>query len=190
MTTFDFSGMRKSLHPKMDKRSATDRIIHNLSTGNLGLNKTSGLTCDVRSAMDCFEVSTNISELLSPACGMSDEEKAAYLAHIQAKLKAGKKLTAEEMRFLQAEYPDLYLQAARVQSMRESFEQQLKSCKSKEEAANLFSTSMSMVSDNDPMQEAVTAAYEDAYREFKASGSYEGLPENDKEKQERHSKTS
>ncbi|MDD6307239.1 MAG: hypothetical protein PUA75_09945 [Clostridiales bacterium] len=187
MTTFDFSGLGKTLHPGMDKRSAADRIIENLSTGNLGLNKTSKLTSDVKSVMDCFEVTTNISELLSPACGMTEEEKSAYLAHIQAKLKAGKKLTAEEMRFLQAEYPDLYLQAARVQSMRESFERQLKSCKTKEEAANVFSTSMSMVSDSDPMKEAVTAAYEDAYREYKETDKYKSLPENDKEKREKDS---
>jgi len=185
MTAFDFSGLVKALHPERSRRNPAEQVTQQLSSSNLGLNKNSGLTTDVRSAMDNFELTTNISELLSPACGMSDEEKEAYLAHIQAKLKSGKKLTAEEMRFLQAEYPDLYLQAARVQSMRESFEQQLKSCRSKEAVETAFSTSMSMVSDKDPMKEAIVAAYQDAYNEFKESDDYQNLPNTEKEKREK-----
>lgn len=185
MTAFDFSGLAKALHPERSKGSPVDQVTQRLSSSNLGISKKSGLTAEVHSAMDHFELTTNISELLSPACGMSDEEKSAYLAHIEAKLKAGKKLTAEEMRFLQAEYPDLYLQAARVQSMRESFEQQLKSCRSKEAVENAFSTSMSMVSDKDPMKEAIIAAYQDAYKEFKESGDYQKLPNTEKETQEK-----
>lgn len=185
MTAFDFSGFTKALHPERSNGNPAAQVTQRLSSSNLGITKKSGLTTDARSAMDHFELTTNISELLSPACGMSDEEKQAYLAHIQAKLKAGKKLTAEEMRFLQAEYPDLYLQAARVQSMRESFEQQLKSCRSKEAVETAFSTSMSMVSDKDPMKEAITAAYQDAYNEFKESGDYQKLPDTEEEKEEK-----
>lgn len=185
MATLDFSGLSKALHPERNKGNAAERITQQLSASNLGLHKKSGLTTDVRSAMDNFELTTNISELLSPACGMTEEEKAAYLAHIQAKLKAGKKLTAEEMRFLQAEYPELYMQAARVQSMREAFEHQLQSCRSKEEAENVFSTSMSMVSDKDPMKEAIIAAYQDAYEEFKQTDAYKNLPQTEKEREEK-----
>lgn len=185
MTALDLSGLAKALHPERGSRNPAERVAQQLSSSNLGINKKSGLTANTGSAMDVFEVTKNISELLSPACGMSDEEKAAYLAHIQAKLKAGKKLTPEEMRFLQAEYPDLYLQAARVASMRESLEQQLKSCRSKEAAETAFSASLSMVSDKDPMKEAIVAAYQDAYNEFKESGDYQNLPDTEKEQREK-----
>lgn len=61
------------------------------------------------------------------------------------------------MRFLQAVDPQLYMQAARIQAMRDSLEQQLEHCKSKEEAAKVFSDTMSMVSDKDPMKEYIVA---------------------------------
>ena len=107
----------------------------------------------------------------------TEEEKQAELARIQAKLKSGKKLTEEEMRFLQAVDPQLYMQAARIQAMRDSLEQQLEHCKSKEEAAKVFSDTMSMVSDKDPMKEYIVAAYQDAYNEFQKSGKYQHLPQ-------------
>jgi len=81
------------------------------------------------------------------------------------------------MRFLQAVDPQLYMQAARIQAMRDSLEQQLEHCKSKEEAAKVFSDTMSMVSDNDPMKEYIVAAYQDAYNEFQKSGKYQHLPQ-------------
>ena len=108
---------------------------------------------------------------------MTEKEKQAELARIQAKLKSGKKLTEEEMRFLQAVDPQLYMQAARIQAMRDSLEQQLEHCKSKEEAAKVFSDTMSMVSDKDPMKEYIVAAYQDAYNEFQKSGKYQHLPQ-------------
>ena len=90
---------------------------------------------------------------------------------------ATQKLTEEEMRFLQAVDPQLYMQAARIQAMRDSLEQQLEHCKSKEEAAKVFSDTMSMVSDKDPMKEYIVAAYQDAYNEFQKSGKYQHLPQ-------------
>lgn len=62
------------------------------------------------------------------------------------------------------------MQAARIQAMRDSLEQQLEHCKSKEEAAKVFSDTMSMVSDKDPMKEYIVAAYQDAYNEFQKAG--------------------
>ena len=124
MQTLYMAGLNKLLHPERDKRSATERIFDHLSHSNIGLNRgeTTADTGSAASALDSFSVTQNISELLSPACGMSEEEKKAYLAKIIAKLKSGKKLTSEEMRFLQAEDPQLYQQAARVQAMRGSLE--------------------------------------------------------------------
>ena len=132
-------------------------------------------------AMDAFEITKNISELLSPACGMTDEEKTAYLNRIMAKLKSGKKLTAEEMRFLQAENPALYQQAARVQAMRDGLEQRLKTCHSKEEAQTIFANAIGGVSDKDPMKEYIVAAYQDVMEEFQKSDEYKDLPNTEEE---------
>lgn len=178
MQTLNLSGLNKVLHPDRDKRTATERIASNLGSSNLGLHKN---TATGVSTMDSFTITKNISELLSPACGMTDEEKQQYMSRIMAKLKSGKKLTAEEMRFLQAEDPVLYQQAARVQSLRDSFESRLKSCTSKEGAAQAFSDAMSSVSDKDPMKEYITAAYQDAYKEFQEDDGYKALPQTEEE---------
>lgn len=174
MQTLQLSGLNRILHPEKDKRSAVERILANLSTSNYGNNDTNASKA---SALDTFSITQNISELLSPACGMSDEEKNRYLQQIIAKLKAGKKLTAEEMRFLQAENPQLYQQAARIQAMRDSLTASLEHCSSKKEATEIFTQAMSSVSDKDPMKEFVVAAYQDAYDEFRNSDQFESLPE-------------
>lgn len=109
MQTLHLQGLNRILHPDQDKRPPVQRILDNLGSSNLGLHKNEAAASG---GLDSFEITGNISELLSPACGMTEEEKAAYLAKIMAKLKSGKKLTAEEMRFLQAEDPALYQQAA------------------------------------------------------------------------------
>ena len=170
-------GLNKILHPETDKRTGTDRFLSNLASSNIGTVQNSMNASGTVSSKDSFSISTNLSEILSPSCGMSEEEKEAYLARIRAKLKNGHKLTGEEMRFLQAEDPELYMQASRVQSMRESLEQQLQGCDSKEEAAEIFSRSMSMIGEKDPMKEYIVAAYENVYEEFQKSDEYKALPE-------------
>ena len=178
MTQFNLSGLKKILNPSSGKRNVVDQITDRLSKSSIGLSSGDDtLNAVSASGMDAFDLTQNISELLSPACGMTEEEKQAELARIQAKLKSGKKLTEEEMRFLQAVDPQLYMQAARIQAMRDSLEQQLEHCKSKEEAAKVFSDTMSMVSDKDPMKEYIVAAYQDAYNEFQKSGKYQHLPQ-------------
>lgn len=178
MTQFNLSGLKKILNPSSGKRNVVDQITDRLSKSSIGLSSGDDTLNAVSfSGMDAFDLTQNISELLSPACGMTEEEKQAELARIQAKLKSGKKLTEEEMRFLQAVDPQLYMQAARIHAMRDSLEQQLEHCKSKEEAAKVFSDTMSMVSDKDPMKEYIVAAYQDAYNEFQKSGKYQHLPQ-------------
>ena len=69
-------------------------LMENLRFSSLGLCKSQ---MKAPTPMDAFEITKYSSELLSPACGMTDEEKTAYLNRIMAKLKSGKKLTAEEI---------------------------------------------------------------------------------------------
>lgn len=172
MQTFNFHGLNRILHPGQDGKTATERVMNNLGKSNLGLHRK-----EAASALDSFSVTQNISELLSPACGMTEEEKSSYLAKIMAKLKSGKKLTAEEMRFLQAENPQLYQQAARVQTMRDSLEARLSSCSSKKEAQSIYNDALIHIGDDDPMKEYIVAAYDDVMKEFRKSDDYQSLPD-------------
>ena len=188
MQTLHLTGLNKLLHPERDKRSATERVFEHLSHSNIGLNHggTDSNTGSTSSALDSFSVTQNISDLLSPACGMSEEEKKAYLAKIIAKLKSGKKLTAEEMRFLQAEDPQLYQQAARVQAMRNSLESGLSHSASKEEAQSVYLDALNHISEDDPMKEYIVAAYDDAMKEFQKSDQYQSLPETKEDAAKQH----
>lgn len=181
MQTLHLEGINRILHPGKEGKTATERILSNLGKSNLGLHRADTTT----SGYDTFSITETISELLSPACGMTDEEKQTYLAKIRAKLKSGQKLTGEEMRFLQAEDPVLYQQAARVQSMRESLEVSLKHSTSKQNAATIYSDAISMIPENDPMKEYIVAAYDDAMKEFKKSDTYQSLPETEEDAEKR-----
>lgn len=178
------SGLSKVLQPKRDKRTFTERLISNLSRSNYGLNKNT-LPSDASQTarLDTFEITQTISEILSPACGMTDEEKKAFLARIRAKLENGEKLTAEEMRFLQAVDPVLYQQAARIQSMRDALETKLKHCSSKSDAQSLYSQALDCVSDKDPMKQYIVAAYNKVWQDFKESDTYQSLPEEEKNRE-------
>lgn len=170
------SGIKQILHPDKNNQTSTERIFNNLATSGYGVRKGERTAA---TSLDSFEITENISELLSPACGMTDEEKESYMSHIMAKLKSGQKLSSEEMRFLQSENPVLYQQAARVQSMRDSLETRLKHASSKNDAANIFADAMSSISDSDPMKEYIVAAYQNAMDEFRKSDEYKELPQKD-----------
>lgn len=178
MQTVFLGNMKKLFQLGKNGDSFSMNLMENLRFSGLGLYKSE---VKATSPMDAFEITKNISELLSPACGMTDEEKTAYLNRIMGKLKSGKKLTAEEMRFLQAEDPALYQQAARVQAMRDGLEQRLKSCRSKEEAQTIFANAIDGVSDKDPLKEYIVAAYQDVMDEFQKSNEYKELPDTEEE---------
>lgn len=190
MTTIFLGGIKNLLQNNKKSQTPVSYITESLSKSNIGLHKTNATNISTSpqgstnnaNIMDSFDITKTISDLLSPACGMTEEEKTAYFNKIMAKLKSGKKLSPEEMRFLQAEYPELYQQAARVQAMREGLENRLKSCRSKEEAQSIFANSLSQVSDDDPMKETITASYMDAMNEFQKSDEYRKLPDTAKEK--------
>lgn len=131
--------------------------------------------------IDEFSIQAELMEYLDPTAGLSDEQKKAYEERIMQKLKSGKKLSAEEMNYLRAKNPQLYAQAARVQAMRENLENQLKNCRSKEEVENVYGMAMSMVGEDDPMREAIVAAYDDVTKEFKKTEKYQSLPEKEEE---------
>jgi hypothetical protein len=112
---------------------------------------------------------------------MSDEDKEKMRARIEAKLKSGKKLSAKEVRFLQETDPQLYMQYQRIRAMADSMSSQLKSAKTKQQANDIITSSMSSVSDKDPYKEYVLAAMSETAKEFKKSSYYNRLPDNDTE---------
>lgn len=172
-----FGGELKNLLNGSKNENITQHITTNLRKSNLGLSAQAADTNPVTTYLDSFDLTKNISDLLSPACGMTEEEKQSFFNKIMAKLKSGKKLTPEEMRFLQAEYPALYPQAARIQAMRDGVETRLKTATSKQKAHEIYADALSHVADNDPMKEYIVAAYNDAMKNFQKTEDYQELPE-------------
>ena len=187
METFFFGKISNLVQNKNRSENAANHILQNLNHSSIGLHPSGKESGDV-STFDSFQITKNISELLSPACGMTEDEKNAYFQRILAKLRSGKKLSAEEMRFLQAEHPEFYPQAARVQAMRDGLETRLRCCRSKEAAQTMFVNAMDSVSDEDPMKEYLVAAYEDVMKEFKESNTYKELPDTEEEAQKQKEK--
>lgn len=170
MTSIFLGSIKNLLHKNNSSANPLERITRNLGKSNLGLYKSNtdigSNSASQASGMDRFDIAEHICDLLSPACGMTEEEKESYYNKIMGKLKSGKKLSPEEMRFLQAEYPALYQQAARVQAMRDGFEARLKTATSKQKAWEMYADSLSHVADNDPMKEYIVAAYQDTMKNF------------------------
>lgn len=130
---------------------------------------------------DGFTIQSGIMEFLNPTAGLSEEEKQAYENKILQKLRSGKKLTSEEMNYLRVKNPAMYAQAARVQAMRENLKSQLESCRSKEEVEKVYGDAVSLVGKEDPMKEAIIAAYDDVTKEFKETDQYQALPEKEED---------
>lgn len=121
---------------------------------------------------------------------MSDEDRSKMDAQIMAKLKSGKKLSQKEMNYLQKNNPIMYAHALRIQRMAEAVEEQLKHAKSKEEADQIISFSLTGISKNDPDREFIYAAVNCISTEFHKSGAYEKLPNTMEEANKRNSKES
>jgi hypothetical protein len=110
---------------------------------------------------------------------MSEEDKEKMRARIEAKLKSGKKLSPKEARFLKETDPQMYMQYQRIRAMADNMASQLKHAKTKQQANDIITTSMSGVSDKDPCKEYILAAMNEVAKEFKKSPDYNRLPDND-----------
>ena len=121
---------------------------------------------------------------------LSDEEKAGKEAGILNKLKFGKKLTPEELRYLQKVNPIMYAQAMRVRALAKAVEEQVKHARSKEEANQIVSNAMSSISKDDPAREYMVAAIDRVSSEMHKSPGYNRLPNNDADVQKAKDKKS
>ncbi len=108
---------------------------------------------------------------------MDEEARKKIDAKIQAKLEAGKRLTAEEMRYLRRYNPGLYAVAMRVEAKRKSVEERLKHAHSKSEVEQILGEALSTINKNDPNYKYLTAAVMDTIKEFKKTDSYRKLPQ-------------
>lgn len=108
---------------------------------------------------------------------MDEEARKKIDAKIQAKLEAGKRLTAEEMRYLRRYNPGLYAVAMRVEAKRKSVEERLKHAHSKSEVEQILGEALSSVRKTDPAYKYIVAAVMDTVKEFKKTDSYRKLPQ-------------
>ncbi len=117
------------------------------------------------------------------------------------KMNSGKKLTQEEMEYLQREDPAAYQKAKEIQAQQKGYKNALKNCKTKEDVqrlkANYMGTAMARVNGiaNDPHipkgqkmallmhENAKVKAILKAEKEFIASGRYEQLPTDAEQKE-------
>ena len=114
---------------------------------------------------------------------------------IEIKLTAGKKLSAEEMRYLKTYNPSTYQQAKTIEQERKAYEKALESCKTKDEVEQLKAQQAAAAVKRIQtiwkapglsrekkrellrMEHLKAAALDDAMHEFTDSKEYEGLPD-------------
>ena len=119
---------------------------------------------------------------------------AKLAAQIRTKLANGKKLTAEEMEYLQKNDPQMYQKVKSIEAEQKNYENELKRCKTKEEVQrvrmNHTAASLSTVNSikNNPAipeekkleliwrEHMKNMALEETTREFVESGQYAKLP--------------
>ncbi len=106
----------------------------------------------------------------------SEEGRATFESKIQQKIKSGAKLSQKEMNYLRKYNPYMYQQMVRVQQRREALKEQLRHCRTKEEAQRVMSSAMTSISDKDPAREAMIAAVQNVNQQFRSSEAYRKLP--------------
>ena len=121
-------------------------------------------------------------QLTDITSGMSEEEKQDYEKKIRAKLQRGANLSVEELNYLRIHNPELYRSAMRVKTAKQQLKEQLRHCKSKQEANTLIVRSISRISDKDPDKTYLTAKVAE---EFKKSFRYARLPETNDQKKDK-----
>ena len=112
----------------------------------------------------------------------NDDKIEDRLNRITQKMKAGKKLSAEELEFLKNNDYALYLKYIKILREREAFEEELKNAKTKQEAADIRNITMSEInksSGDAEEKEIKSAQFSEAYKEFSDSKQFSQLPESD-----------
>ena len=78
MAAIFWGGIKNLLHRDNGSENVVARITNNLSKSNLGLHRVSAGSVagspSSGSGKDSFDIAQHISDLLSPACGMTEED--------------------------------------------------------------------------------------------------------------------
>ena len=111
----------------------------------------------------------------------SEEERQAFENKIQQKIKNGAKISAKEMAYIRRTNPYIYQQVVRVQQRREALKEQLRHCRTKEEAHQVMSNAMTSISDKDPARDAMIAAVQNVSQQFRDSEAYQKLPDTEED---------
>lgn len=119
----------------------------------------------------------------SPVSALKPPEQdptARRIEALRAKLKAGKRLTPEEMDFLREHAPELYVKAVRVAMEREEYERELRRAKTSEDAERIQNLKMAQIAQRlrhmDPEESEMLAnAIADVNREYQKSDEYKAL---------------
>lgn len=111
----------------------------------------------------------------------SEEERQEFENKIQQKIKNGAKLSAKEMAYIRRTNPYIYQQVVRVQQRREALKEQLRHCRTKEEAQQVMSNAMTSISDKDPARDAMIAAVQNVSQQFRDSEAYQKLPDTEED---------
>lgn len=120
-----------------------------------------------------------VEQIKDKICGtdfQNETERIKFQEKIERKIKSGAKLSQKEMNYLRRYNPYLYQHMIRVQQKRESLKDQLKHCRTKEEAHQAISAAFSSISDEDPVREAVVAAVANVSEQYRSSETYKKLP--------------
>ena len=120
-----------------------------------------------------------VEQIKDKICGIdfkNETERLKFQEKIERKIKSGAKLSQKEMNYLRRYSPYLYQHMIRVQQKRESLKEQLKHCRTKEEANQAISTAFSSISDDDPVREAMVAAVANVSEQYRSSDTYKNLP--------------
>ena len=120
-----------------------------------------------------------VEQIKDKICGTDFEneaERIKFQEKIERKIKSGAKLSQKEMNYLRRYNPYLYQHMIRVQQKREALKEQLKHCRTKEEAHQAIRAAFSSISDEDPVREAMVVAVANVSEQYRSSETYKKLP--------------
>ena len=129
------------------------------------------------SSLDAFRMKAMSKPQANPSA--SDEAK---LEQIKLKFKLGGKLTREELRYLETTSPDLYQKVIRIMALRKTFETQLYTSRTKEEASAIMTMTLGSIkpaSGDDFDYTATANQLSEAYKTY-LSGVKKGKPHHQK----------
>lgn len=168
-------------------------INNNVSTNEKNINNNcanvnNNNEPDTKSAITKYlnGVREYISKITDPLNGMTEEQKQKYKNKIMRLIESGKKLTNQQMQYIKKYMPEMYPYVLRIQIKKKAFEENLKHCKSKEEANDKYNEALSQIDSEEPMAKAMIAAYDDSMKKFKKSEMYKALPATNKEAKEKY----